>query len=50
MINDYDVEMSIKDYTTNQRKYDIAELFKHLKDKVDAGRLVVDTFGFKQID
>ena len=37
------IQVEVYNNETYQRKYDIAELFKHLKDKVDAGRLVVGT-------
>ena len=35
------IQVEVYNNKTYQRKYDIAELFKHLKDKVDAGRLFV---------
>ena len=37
------VQVEVYNNKTYQRKYDIVELFKHLKDKVDAGRLAVGT-------
>ena len=37
------IQVEVYNNKTYQKKYDIAELFKHLKDKVDAGRLVVGT-------